>query len=318
MSATEPMSAATTAEKAPLDDVMLAMDVVDTLRHNQDLVARELGGEAREQQLIERLRKIYHQQGIEVTDAILKQGVAALEESRFVYTPPKPGLGVSLARLYVGRKRWLPATFALFLMLVIVLGGYFLVWAPYRAAQQEQVRIELAEKLPAQMDALYQAIFEETKVTQAADDAALIRDRGKRAAADGDRAGAEQAIADLTSIRDTLRQEYELRVVSREGVKSGFWTFPEINTEATNYYIVVEAIDPHGVALSLPILNEENNQTETVNLWGLRVPEAVYRAVEADKQDDGIIENNIVGIKQFGYLDPDYLVQVLGGAVTRW
>jgi hypothetical protein len=25
-----------------------------------------------------------------------------------------------------------------------------------------------------------------------------------------------------------------------------------------------------------------------------------------------------VGIKQFGYLDPDYLVQVLGGTVTRW
>jgi hypothetical protein len=312
------MSAATTAEKAPLDDVMLAMDVVDTLRHNQNLVARELSAEDREKQLIERLRTIYHQQGIEVTDAILKQGVAALEESRFVYTPPKPSFGVTLARLYVARKRWLPAAFALFLMLVIGLGGYFLVWAPYQANQREQVRIELAEKLPAEMDALYQTIFEETKVTQAADDAALIRDRGKRAAAEGDRAGAETAIADLTTIRDTLRQEYQLRVVSREGVKSGFWTFPEINTEATNYYIVVEAIDPHGAALSLPILNEENNQTETVNIWGIRVPETVYRAVEADKQDDGIIQRNIVGVKEFGYLDPSYLIQVLGGAVTRW
>jgi len=318
VSATEPMSAATTADKAPLDDVMLAMDVVDTLRHNQDLVARELAGEAREKQLIERLRTIYHQQGIEVTDAILKQGVAALEESRFVYTPPKPSLGVSFARLYVARKRWLPAAFALFLMLAIGLGGYFLVWVPYRAAQQEQVRVELAEQMPAQMDALYQTIFEETKVTQAADDAALIRDRGKRAAAEGDRAGATQAIADLTSIRDTLRQEYQLRVVSRDGVKSGFWTFPEVNTEATNYYVVVEAIDSHGVALKLPILNEENNQTETVDIWGIRVPESVYRAVEADKRDDGIIQRNIVGLKEFGYLDPSYLIQVLGGAVTRW
>jgi hypothetical protein len=81
---------------------------------------------------------------------------------------------------------------------------------------------------------------------------------------------------------------------------------------------VVEAIDAHGAALSLPILNEENNQTETVNVWGIRVPEAVYRTVEADKRDDGIIQHNIVGIKQFGYLEPDYLIQVLGGAVTRW
>jgi hypothetical protein len=311
------MSAAT-AEKAPLNDVMLAMDVVDTLRHNQDLVARELNGEARETQLIEKLRQLYHQQGIEVSDAILKEGVAALGESRFAYTPPAPGMGVTLARMYVARKRWLPATFALFLMLVIGLGGYFLVWSPYRAGQQEQIRIELAEKLPAEMDALYQTIFEETKITQAADDAAEIRDRGKRAAAEGNRAAAEQAIADLTGIRDTLRQEYQLRVVSREGVKSGFWTFPEINSEATNYYVVVEAIDSRGAALSLPILNEEDNKIETVNIWGIRVPEAVYRAVEADKKDDGIIQRNIAGVKEFGYLEPSYLVQVLGGAVTRW
>jgi hypothetical protein len=311
------MSAAT-AEKAPLNDVMLAMDVVDTLRHNQDLVARELSGETRERQLIDKLRELYHQQGIEVSDAILKEGVAALGESRFAYTPPKPGPGVTLARMYVARKRWLPATFALFLMLLIGFGGYFLVWAPYRAAQQEQIRIELAEKLPAEMDALYQTIFEETKVTQAADNAAEIRDRGKRAAAEGNRPAAEQAIADLTGIRDTLRSEYQLRVVSREGVKSGFWTFPVINTDATNYYVVVEAIDARGAALSLPILNEEDNKVETVDIWGIRVPESVYRAVEADKRDDGIIQRNVAGLKQFGYLEPDYLIQVLGGAVTRW
>ncbi len=297
---------------------MLAMDVVDTLRHNQELVSRELGGEARERQLIDKLRQLYHQQGIDVPDAILREGVAALSESRFVYTPPKPGLAVTLARAYVGRKRWLPAAFALFLVLAIGLGGYFLVWKPLQAAQAETVRIELAEKLPAQMDALYATIFEETKVQQAANDAADIRDRGKIAAAEGNRAAAEQAIADLTSIRDTLRREYQLRVVSRDGVRSGFWTFPEINTEATNYYVVVEAIDPHGTALALPILNEENNQTETVDMWGIRVPESVYRAVEADKLDDGIIQHNIMGIKQFGFLEPDYLVQVLGGAVTRW
>ncbi len=93
-----------TAEKAPLDEVMLARDVVDTLRHRQDLVERELAGDAREKQLIEKLREIYHQQGIEVTDAVLMEGVKALDESRFVYTPPKPSLGVSLAKLYVGRR----------------------------------------------------------------------------------------------------------------------------------------------------------------------------------------------------------------------
>jgi hypothetical protein len=89
-----------------LDEVMLAMDVVDTLRRRERLVKRELDAEGREEDLKERLRKIYHAQGIEVPDHILEEGVAALKEDRFVYKPPLEGLGIKLARLYVARGRW--------------------------------------------------------------------------------------------------------------------------------------------------------------------------------------------------------------------
>ncbi len=307
-----------TADKAPLDEVMLAMDVVDTLRHRQDLVERELAGDAREKQLIDKLREIYHQQGIEVTDAVLMEGVKALDESRFVYTPPKPSLGVSLARLYVGRKKWGPAALAIALVLVVGLGGYFFAYRPYQAAQVEGARIELSEKLPAEMDALYQSIFEETKVQQAVTQAEQMRGRGKTAAAEGNRAGAEQAIASLTGLRDQLRQEYQLKIVNREGQKTGFWTFPEINTAATNYYVVVEAVGSDGKPLTLPVVNEENGQTENVSIWGVRVPESTYRAVENDKKDDGILQRNVLGVKEYGFLDVDYVMPVLGGAVTRW
>ena len=307
-----------TAEKAPLDEVMLAMDVVDTLRHRQDLVERELAGDAREKQLIEKLREIYQQQGIEVTDAVLMAGVKALDESRFVYTPPKPSLGVSLAKLYVGRKKWGPAALAIALILVVGLGGYFFAYRPYQQAQVEGARVELSEKLPAEMDALYQSIFEETKVQQAVTEAEQIRGRGKTAAAEGNRAGAEQEIASLTGLRDQIRQEYQLRIVNREGQKTGFWTFPEVNTAATNYYVVVEAIADDGKPLTLPVTNEENSETENVAIWGVRVPESTYRAVESDKKDDGILQRNILGLKEYGFLDVDYVMPVLGGAVTRW
>lgn len=297
---------------------MLAMDVVDTLRHRQDLVTRELDAETREKQLIDKLREIYHSQGIEVPDAVLRQGVEALSQSRFVYTPPKPGLATTLARLYVSRRKWGPAALALVLALIVGLGGYFFAYRPFQESQAEAARLELTEKLPAQMDALYETIFNETKVQQAVVEAEEQRNRGKAAAAEGDRAGAERAISELTAIRDQLRLEYSLRIVNRQGVRSGFWTFPEINTEATNYYVVVEALDPDGNALSLPIPNEETGETERVSMWGVRVPESVYRSVEADKRDDGIIERNIVGIKQYGFLEVDYTVPVLGGTVTRW
>ncbi len=312
------MSDVTAKPAAPLDEVMLAMDVVDTLRHRQDLAVRELGTDAKERQLIDKLREIYHQQGIEVPDHILKEGVAALQESRFVYDPPAPGFGTTLARLYVGRKKWGKPVLAVLLALLVVGVGYFGVWRPYQNGLAEQARIELAEGLPAQMDALYDTIFEETKVQQAVMQAEALRTRGKTFAAEGNREGAETAVAGLVALRDQLRQAYTLRVVNRTDVQSGFWTFPEINTDATNYYLVVEAIDAEGKTLSLPIANEESGETETVSIWGVRVPESVYERVAADKRDDGIIQGNEIGRKSEGFLEVEYNVPVLGGAVTQW
>ena len=88
-----------------IDDLMLAMDVVDTLRHNQDLVLRELDEPRREAELIDRLREIYRGQGIAVPDSVLHEGVRALKESRFLYTPPAPGWRTTLAHWWVRRHR---------------------------------------------------------------------------------------------------------------------------------------------------------------------------------------------------------------------
>lgn len=297
---------------------MLAMDVVDTLRHRQDLAVRELGTDAKEQQLIDKLRDIYHQQGIEVPDHILKEGVAALQESRFVYDPPKPGFGATLARLYVGRGRWGRPVGAALAAVAIAAVGFFGLYQPYQRGQAEAARIELSEGVPAELDALYQTIFDETKVQKAVIEAEALRTRGKILASEGNAAGAEKAVTDMVALRDTLRQAYTLRVVNREGVQSGVWTVPEINTEAMNYYIIVEALDADGGTLELPVLNEENGETEVVDHWGLRVPESVYDSVAADKRDDGIIQNNEVGRKSDGFLDVEYGVPVLGGAITRW
>ncbi len=312
------MSSTTAATVAPLDEIMLAMDVVDTLRHRQDVATRELDGELREDQLIAKLREVYHQQGIEVPDHILKEGVAALAESRFVYTPPAQGFGTMIARVYVMRGKWGSPLLAGLAALALIWGGYALVYQPYQAQQAEAAQLELAQNLPATMDGLYQTIFNETKVQQAAVQADEILKRGKAMAAEGNRAQAEDAVARLIALRDLLRQQYALEVINRPGVKSGFWTFPEINTEATNYYVVVEAIDADGTVLSLPILNEETGKTETVNAWGIRVPESVYNSVAADKTDNGIIDRNELGRKSEGFLEVDYAVPVLGGAVTRW
>lgn len=306
------------SEAAPLDDVMLAMDVVDTLRHQSDLVARELGAASREAQLIARLKKLYADQGIEVPDHILKEGVRALEESRFTYQPPPDNWRTRLATLYVQRKSWGRPVATLVAILLVAFIGYFGVYRPFVAMQHEAARIELAQTLPDRMDELYDHIYTETKVQAALEEAEPWVTRGKAAAARGDRDSAMQAIAQLERIHRTLLAEYSLRIVNREGQSTGVWRFPEATSEATNYYIVVEAIGPDGQALRLPIESEETGQIEDVDIWAVRVPEVTYNAVRADRLDDGIIQRNIMGIKQYGFLEVDYLMPVLGGAITQW
>src|SRR5665213_2467281 len=238
------MSMPEAADAVPLDDEMLVMDVADTLRRGIDIPIAPAPGPA-DPAIVERLRALYQQQGIEAPDRVLPEGIAAMADRRFLYTP-KAGPARNLALFYISRRKWGPPVFAVFLALAIGLGGYFFGYRPYREAEAEKARLELAQDLPAQIDDLYQAIFNETKVQTAADDALELRDLGKAAAQKGDRAGAERAVADLTALRDRLEQAYTLKIVDKEGVKPGFWTFPPNNSEATNYYIVVEAVDASG------------------------------------------------------------------------
>src|SRR5215813_6653391 len=110
--------AVTTDEPRKLDDVLLAMDVVDTLRHRESMVDQELNAEAREQQLVARLKEIYGAQGINVPEKILKDGVKALDEQRFAYKPPADSFSVRLAKIYINRGRWAPVAAVLAVLIM--------------------------------------------------------------------------------------------------------------------------------------------------------------------------------------------------------
>ncbi|MDQ4060538.1 MAG: DUF6384 family protein, partial [Pseudomonadota bacterium] len=227
------------AAPARLDDVMLAMDVVDTLRHQDVLVARELDETRREAELIERLRQIYRGQGIEVPDRVLAEGVQALKESRFVYTPPRPGLATTLARLWVSRERYGKTLAALLLALGLGWGTYYFGFV--RPAQ-----VEIGQTLPRALSQAHEAALAEARTDAA-------RERADRLAADGraaldrrDTAAARQAIAALETLRAELPREYTLRIV---GVASK--PKPQVLHERI-LYLIVEAVTPDGGILSMP------------------------------------------------------------------
>ena len=424
------MSEAQKSEKIELNEIMLAMDVVDTLRHQQSLVDRELGTDDHDQALIAKVRKIYADQGLEVSDAVIAAGVKALREERFTYTPPKKSLQLTLARLYVHRGRWAKRGALLLAALLVVYLVYQLaVVAPQKrsrqkAAQainlridQQQDQISVAKERMARLnqslveakeaDSPKASVAARGLVDQAERDMSAAREKvqaleklgikthidGSQAAQNsdsvsgrldkrkelisvliahldsaekalvalaelkilpeklinqrdrviseaqqndarrqtetlyndavtalgrGDVAAAQNGYALLQRLYDQLVQEYQLRIVSREGVQSGVWRVPENNPNARNYYVIVEAVTADGKRLELPITSEEDGKTHTVKQWGLRVQESVFEQIKRDKLDNGIIDNNVFGLKKRGYLQPRYLIATTGGAITQW
>jgi hypothetical protein len=299
------------AGKQPLDDLMLAMDVVDTLRHQQILIEREFNSEDRDRKLMQRLREIYASQGIEVPDHVLEQGVAALKEDRFAYSPAPPSLQTRLAGLYINRGSWGKPV-------LLVVGGLLLVWLAYTAIIRLPAEREMAA-LPDELQAQHAALLDEAKDDEAARARveSLYRE-GRSALTRDDREGAAAALQKMAALQEALAREYELRIVSRPGERSGVWRIPAANPGARNYYIIVEAFTPDGRRLTLPVVSEEDGQTHEVSKWGLRVDRAVFERIAADKQDDGIIQENRFGVKRRGYLEPEYLVPTTGAAITDW
>src|SRR5690606_17890876 len=147
-----PTAAAGQTPAAPLDELMLAMDVVDTLRHEEGVALRELEQDGRDDNLKQRLRSIYESQGLEVSDRILDEGIRALRESRFTYTPTPPSFKRTLAGLWIRR-----GTIAKALALVVLLVVGWASWSVWQDQRAEQAQItaarELTETLPRQIQA---------------------------------------------------------------------------------------------------------------------------------------------------------------------
>ncbi len=294
------------SERPPLDEVMLAMDVVDTLRRRKRVVERELDEGGREEDLKERLRRIYHTQGIEVLDHILEEGVRALKEDRYVYKPPPESTAVKLARLYVSRGRWGKWVLGgLAVLIVAWMINYFAFVMPNA-------------DLPQEVEAMHAQVIEVAKGDRARDVADQHLALAKAALRNQDKDAAKQEFGALEAMRDTIELAYTLRVVNRPGERSGVWREPDVNRSAKNYYLIVEAVAADGRVIKVPITSEEDRKMKLVDQWGLRVKKKTFEKVARDKQDNGIIERDRVGYKNPGYLEPKYEIDTSGGAITEW
>lgn len=464
---------------------MLAMDVVDTLRHQQQLVASELDEDARSRDFTLRVKRIYDAQGIDVDDQIIAEAVRALRDDRFVYRPPKRSFALRLAEIYVERGKWALRVGLLALVVASIWGAFALRTYHHRQGLIEDftrrinVTLRQAQKMSARSDAVAKAsaatssdlsswqlqlqdarekvktgraraervvaaltpipqpeaypdepahwdavvtaqretlasaaseldsadslvdnvtrlrrTHQELLIAQArissvtltesersavqgwqtkteeelalgdapaalsalrrmnATIDAAMRARQQIAAVRSEFARLRSALAgveveadakaereqlqatiaqalaadDLVRARDNtellaalieqLDQTYDIRIV--QNGKSGVWRHHSQNRRIRNYYVVVQAIGPGGQVLRLSVNSEEDGRTRAVRKFAIRVPEAVYERVKADKLDNRIVDDRLFGTKVRGRRKPDYRFEVAGGRITQW
>ena len=297
-------------KRVPLEDLMVAMDVVDTLRHREIMVDRELNAVQRREKLVEKLRDIYASQGIEVTNEMLEEGVLALEEERFVFTPAPDTFSTWLAKIYVRRDRWMKPL--LTLLGVSVAANTFYYVSVVRPLAMEKVNI------PIDIQNTYVNVVNKSEDSKATQIANILNDEAQSALTSGDIILAKEKLTALEALLLNIKQSYTVQIVQGDGKRSGIWRVPPGSLNGKNYYLIVEGVNTQGQKVDVLMQNEENDKRSKVKQWGIRVDVETFNRVAQDKSDDGIIQDRVVGVKSSGYLLPLYTVSTTGSSITKW
>lgn len=389
------MTALASAHSPSFNDLIVASDIVDTIRNDERLIDHELGSEDRKKALKARLKDMYKAQGMEVSDAVIEEAVQRKDAERFIFKPMKAGFSRFLWTSYVRRNKYA-------LTLSVAVGVVVLGVVGYNAAQYQfvekpaleaarRLELQLAEVLPNRLKAVSEEALasaarlqdEVSKSEIAAQQTIVnsaIRARDTFAAENGIKAidelgrtlketearrtrlaSAKQIIdaeaakvaglsvdanarealnlklhgiglaaesADASSLKAAIRSysttlnyvqsTYDIRIVDREGERSGVWRYWEPTGEKY-YYVVVEAVDRTGRVQSVDVKNVENGRTYNASTWAIRVPQRTYEKVGADKQADGVVDNTKAGVKPAGSIDIRWdLPTINDQRITSW
>lgn len=385
------MSSFTVKTDPTIEDVLMAADAVDTIRHEIAIQETEILSDDRRLAIKARLRQYYASQGIEVPDEVIDRAVEDMDKNRYTHTPLEPGVSRYLANLWVDRRLIFKRTIVAFVLMIFIgisanaINDVLFVQPREKALAELEIDLETrlpviledrytkAVALATQMDdevaltmvnkirdaALKNILSREAEearsnIKKLEDQLSALRSRNATLAMrdeyqeindtvasanmdDGARRSVEILMGDLdhavkTANQDSFRvlmQEIHeqldriatplsLKIVDRDGIRAGVWRSQD-NGRTKVYYLIVEAVDENGLPVSFPIMNYETGKTETVDHWGIRVSEDEYTKVERDKRDNGVIDNDLVGLKPAGSLDFNWSIpQLKNQMITRW
>ena len=297
----------TPPDKTPLapHEVLRVMDAAQII-HERQAALKEHEAFDREA-TIRDIQLMYEELGDLVDADTIEKALDEYLSQRYAYTPAPRGLSRNLAILYI-KRGWVATR-----VILPTAAAATIVWGAFAYVEGVNQRMQELEAaalvtLEADVERLHEALL-----ASAAED--LVRERAaaldaaaesQLAAQDAD--ALERTAERFQNLHDLVAAEYRIEITG------GTW---RTRDNIRNHYLVVRALDADGRAVTVPIRNEETGATARVREWGERVPQEVYDRIAADKQDNGIIDDEEFGFKRRGFITAERRYPDVG-QITEW
>jgi hypothetical protein len=187
-----------------------------------------------------------------------------------------------------------------------------------RLEEQAREKAATAARLVPKVETMTSGILAEISDAKARAALGELAAQMTEAAVEGNEASFEERYERFKSYAGYIRSPYTIQIVSRNGIQTGFSRTHDESGNKT-WYLVVEAISPTGVAYPLEISDRLlNGRKKLTATWAVRVSKPALDAVRLDKQD-GVLDNNVAGVKPAGKLDIDWKIDAFDGqTINTW
>ena len=106
----------------------------------------------------------------------------------------------------------------------------------------------------------------------------------------------ESLLSDMKQLQTFAETPLTLNVVDRTGTKSGVER--TYNASAgKSWFLVVEAVNPAGQIVPVIVTSAESGKKRLADKFGVRISQAEFERVKADKQSDGHVDDRLMGQK---------------------
>lgn len=293
-----------------LKTMLSVMDLASELRGQRERAKTLIDLDGERETIKKKILDSAKISGEDLTDDELNRALDAYYQGLRRFKTPEEGISHKLARLYIKRSKYgLILGLPLLLLLGIAVStfsvaSYFesrklnqIVEASKRSLNHyEQIKliaknpqlVSKASSLNSELDLIQRNASAQSDNTEILD-TNLLR--------------AEKIEKELAAISRALSSEYQVRIVNKSGQKSGIDRYYGSGDKSAGYYLILEAIDELGRVREMSILNKETGKVNVVKKWGEAVPKETFLRIAADKSDNGIIDNDLYGLKSRGYLD---------------